>query len=85
MLPQDFNEFRSCAQESQTRVSLTAQSSDAINVHVSLTTPLDLYEFLRRVKSSEDLGQWSRLRDRIGSEETCEETAQISLLCVGRN
>lgn len=48
-------------------------------MHVSVTVPLDLYEFLNFVESPEDLGQWCRMEDRIGSEENYEEMAQISL------
>lgn len=53
--------------------------SDENHIHVSVTAPLDLYEFLNLVESPEDLGQWCRMEDRIDSEETCEEMAQFSL------
>ncbi len=35
--------------------------------------------FLSAVESPEYLGQWSRMEERIDSEETCEEMAQMSL------
>lgn len=48
-------------------------------MHISVTVPLDLYEFLSLAQSPEDLGQWSRMEDRIDSKETCKKVAQISL------
>lgn len=48
-------------------------------MHIPVTVPLYVYKLLSFAQSPEDLGQWSRMDDRIGNEETCEEMAQISL------